>query len=161
MNHKALAALLTAFIVTPADAGDMYAGVKLGQTKYNIPGVNYSPYGIGVLGGYIINPNFSVEAEYIDLSSINSSRAADIGVSALAFYPGDQPFSLYAKISYNSSTWHTPSDVQYNTAFAHGLGCQYDATPSASIRFSWDRHMIGNQVVINIDVLSVAGIVRF
>lgn len=161
MHKTALAALLAAIIITPVEAAEMYGGVKLGQAKYNIPGVTYSPSAIGVLGGYTINPNFAVEAEYSYLGSANSSSATDMGVSALAFYPGDLPFSLFAKISYTSSIWKTLNQVQYNASFTHGLGCQYEATQSVSIRFGWDRHIVGNQVAVNVDVLSLAGIVRF
>jgi len=161
MNKTALAALLAAFAAAPSNAADMYAGVKLGQAKYNIPSLSYSPFAAGVLGGYTINPNLAVEAEYIYLGKVNSSIATAMGVSALAFYPGDKPFSLFAKLSYASSTWKVPNQVQYNSSFIHGMGFQYDANKSASVRFSWDRHLVGNQVAINIDTLSVAGIFRF
>ncbi len=156
MHKTALAALLAAIVAVPADAADKYVGVRLGQAKYNITGVTDSPSAFGVLGGYTINPNLAVEAEYIYLDS-----ASAMGVSALAFYPGDEPFSLFAKLSYTRSQWKTANQLQNNASFTHGLGCQYDATQSMSVRFEWDRHMVGNQVAVNIDVLSVAGIVRF
>lgn len=161
MHKTALAALLAAFAAAPADAADMYAGVRLGQAKYNITGVTYSPSAVGVLVGHTINPNFAVEAEYIYLGSTNSSSAAAMGVSALAFYPGDKPFSLFAKLSYANSIWKVSNQVQHNSSFTHGLGCQYDATQSVSVRFGWDRYMVGSQIAINVDVLSVAGLVRF
>lgn len=162
MKKTALAALLAAFAAAPADAADMYAGVSLGKSKYIMTGVTDAPpSAVGVFGGYTINPNLAVEAEYIYLGSVNSSSATAMGVSALAFYPGDEPFSLFAKLSYTSSIWKTTNQVQYNSSFTHGLGCQYDATQAVSIRFSWDRYMVGNQVAINVDVLSIAGIVRF
>lgn len=161
MYKTALAALLAAFVATSADAADTYAGVRLGQAKYNITGVTYTPSAVGVLGGYTVNPNLAVEAEYIYLGSTNSSSATAMGVSALAFYPGDQPFSLFAKLSYANSTWKVANQEQHNSSFTQGLGCQYDTTPSASVRFSWDRYMVGNQVDVNVDVLSIAGIVRF
>jgi OOP family OmpA-OmpF porin len=161
MHKTALAALLAALVAAPADAADMYVGVRLGQTKYNITGVTDTPSAFGVFGGYNINPNLAVEAEFMDLGSIDPSSATVMSVSALAFYPGDEPFSLFAKLSYANSEWKTPNQVQHNSSFTHGLGCQYDASQSVSVRFSWDRHMVGNQVAINVDVLSVAGLVRF
>jgi len=161
MNKTALAAVLAAFITAPASAAEKYAGVRLGQAKYNTQGATALPVAIGVLGGYAIDPSFAVEAEYSYLGSINSSNASAIGVSALAFYPGDKPFSLFAKLSYTISKWKSSNMVQYNSSFTHGMGGQYDATPTVSFRFSWDRHMIGNQVAINIDMLSIVGIVKF
>ena len=161
MNKTALAALLAAFVATPADAADLYAGIKLGKSRYDITGVITPPTAIGVFGGYTFNPNLAVEAEYIDLGNNGTSSATAMDVSALLFYPGDAPFSLYAKLSYASSTWKAPNQVQYNSSFTYGLGCQYDASQSLSFRLSWDRYLLGNQVATNADVLSFAGMVRF
>ena len=161
MNKAVLATLLAVLNSVPAYAADMYAGFKAGQAKYSIPGTIYSPTAIGLFAGYSLNPSLAFEAEYIDLGSITPSKARAKGVSALLFYPGGEPFTLFAKLSYSSSTWKTPSQVIYNSSFTHGLGAQYNATPSASIRLSWDRYMLGNQVAINVDVLSIAGIFKF
>ena len=161
MHKTALAALLAAFVAAPADAADMYAGVRLGKAKYTISGMINSPTAIGVLGGYTISPNLAVEAEYIDLGNTGSSRTTAMGVSALAFYPGDMPFSLFVKLSYASSAWKVLNQVQHNSSFTYGLGGQYDINQLMSVRFSWDRYMIGNQVAVSVDVLSVAGMVRF
>ena len=161
MNKTALAALLAAFIATPAEAGDMYAGFKLGKSRHNITGVINTPTAFGVFGGYEINPDFAIEAGYIDLGNFGSNKATAADISALFFYPGDQPFSLYAKISYASSTWKVPGQVQYNSSFTPGLGFQYNTSESTSFRFAWDRYMIGNPDVSNVDVLNVAGILRF
>lgn len=161
MLRTALAALMAAFVSAPACAADMYAGVRLGQAKYNITGVSYTPSAVGVLAGRTINPNLAVEAEYIYLGSTNSSSATALGVSALAFYPGDRPLSLFAKLSYTSSIWKVSNQVQHNSSFTHGLGAQYDANQAVNVRFGWDRYMVGNQVAINVDVLSIACLFKF
>lgn len=161
MIKIALAVLLTVVDVAPANAADWYAGFNAGPAKYNIPNTIYSPTAIGIFGGYPINPILAVEAELVELGNVNSSRASVMGVSALLFYPDEEPFTLYAKLSYTSSEWRVSNQVQYNSSITHGLGCQYEATPKVKIRFGWDRYMIGNRVAINVDVLSVAGIFRF
>jgi OOP family OmpA-OmpF porin len=161
MNKTALAALLAAFIATPVEAGDMYAGIKLGKSRHNISGVINTPTALGIFGGYKINPDFAIEAGYIDLGNFGSNKATAADVSALFFYPGDEPFSMYAKISYASSAWKVPGQVQYNSSFTPGLGLNYDTSQSTSFRFAWDRYMIGNPDVANIDVLNFAGIFRF
>jgi len=161
MKKTALAALLAAFIATPVEAGDMYAGVKIGKSRHSITGVTNTPTALGLYGGYKVNPEFGVEAEYMDLGSFGGVKATAADVSALFFYPGDDPFSLYAKISYASTAWKIPGQVQYNSSFTHGFGLRYNTSPSTSFRFSWDRYMLGNQVVFNADVVSVAGIYRF
>jgi hypothetical protein len=161
MNKTALAILLAAFIATATEAGDLYAGIKLGKSRHNITGVINTPTAIGVFGGYTINPNLAVEAEYIDLGNFGNNKATATDVSALFFYPGDEPFSLYAKVSYASSAWKVPGHVQYNSSYTPGLGFRYDTSQSTSFRFAWDRYMIGNPDVLNVDVLNVAGIFRF
>jgi len=95
------------------------------------------------------------------LGNLGNNKATAADVSALFFYPGDEPFSLYAKISYASSTWKVLGQAQHNSSFTHGLGFRYNTSPSTSIRFAWDRYMIGNPDVLNVDVLNVAGIFRF
>lgn len=161
MNRTVLAALLFTFIATPVKAGDMYTGIKLGKSRHSITGVINTPVAFGVFGGYTINPNLAVEAEYISLGNFGNNKATAADVSALFLYPGDEPFSLYAKISYASTAWKIPGQVQYNSSFTHGFGLRYHTTPSTSFRFAWDRYLIGNPDVINVDVLSVAGIYRF
>lgn len=161
MNKTALAALLALFISAPVAAGDMYAGIKLGKSRSSIPGVTNTPSAFGIFGGYTINPYLAFEAGYIDLGSFGGSKATAADISALLFYPGDEPFSLYAKLSYASSTWKTPDQVQYNSSFTQGLGLQYNTSASTSLRLAWDRYMLGNPDVNNVDVYYLAGIYRF
>jgi len=161
MKKVALAAIVTAFIAAPVEAENMYAGIKMGKSRHSITGVTDSPRAIGLYGGYKINPDFAIEAEYIDLGNFGGIKATAADVSALFFYPGDEPFSLYAKISYASTAWKIPGQAQNNSSFTHGFGLRYNINPSTSLRFAWDRYMIGNQAVFNVDVLSVAGLYRF
>ncbi len=161
MKKTALVALLVASIAFPVEAEDMYAGIKIGKSRHSITGVTNSPSAVAVFGGYKINPDFAIEAEYIDLGSFSGVKAAGVDVSALFFYPGDDPFSLYARISYASTTWKMPGETQRNSSFTHGFGLRYNFDPKTTLRFSWDRYLLGNPVVFNVDVVSVAGIHRF
>jgi hypothetical protein len=161
MKKTALAAFLSALIALPAEAGNMYAGIKMGKSRHSITGVTKSPSAFAVFGGYKISPEFAIEAEYIDLGSFGGVKASATDVSALFFYPGDDPFSLYAKISYASTAWKTPGQAQYNSSFTHGFGLRYNFDPKTTLRFSWDRYMLGNQVEFNVDVVSVSGIYKF
>jgi len=161
MKKTALAALLSTLIALPVEAADIYAGIKMGKSRHSIAGVINSPSAFAVFGGYKINPDFAIEAEYIDLGSYSGVKAAAANVGALFFYPGDDPFSLYAKISYASTAWKIPGQPQYNSSFTHGFGLRYNFDPKTTLRFSWDRYLLGNQAVFNVDVVSVAGIYRF
>ncbi|MFZ5523619.1 MAG: outer membrane beta-barrel protein [Pseudomonadota bacterium] len=161
MKKTVLAALLSAFIAAPVAAENMYAGFKMGKSRHNITGVTNSPIASGVFGGYKVNPDFAIEAGYIDLGRFGNVKASAADVSALFYYPGDESFSLYAKISYASTAWKLPGQAQHNSSFTHGFGFRYNISPLTTIRFAWDRYMIGNPDVLNVDVLSVAGIYGF
>jgi len=156
-----LGAFLTALIITPAGAEDMYVGAKLGKTKHNISGADNSPTAFGLLGGYKVDTNLFVEVEYLDLGNFAAAAAKAIDVSGLYFYPGDRPFSLFAKLSYAASSLKAGNQTQYNSAFTYGVGLQFEFGPKQSYRFGLDRHMLGNQLVNNVDVLSVTGLYRF
>jgi len=161
MNKISLAALLVALLTTSASAENMYIGLKVGKIKHTINGVPSTPTDVGILGGYMISPELAFEIEYIDLGSYGTSRANATDVSLLYFYPEDEPFSLYAKLSYAASEWRTPPQSEYYSGFTHGLGIQYNDSPVLSYRFGLDRHTLGNQAAINVDALSVTGIFHF
>jgi hypothetical protein len=161
MYRTALAAMLAIFIAAPAAAGDLYAGIKWGKSRHSIQGETNTPSALGIFGGYTINPYLSFEAGYTDLGSFSGGKATAGDVSALLFYPGDEPFSLYAKLSYASSTWKTPNQMQHNSSFTQGLGLRYNTSTSTSFRVAWDRYLLGNPDVSNVDVFYLAGIYRF
>ncbi len=161
MNKTAFAALLCLFIAIPAYAGDMYAGIKLGRSRHSIPAVTNSPKAIGFIGGYRLDPAFTIEAGYIDLGNFGGNKATSVDISALFFYPGNDPFSMYAKISYAGTKWHVPGQTEQNSSFTHGLGFRYIYSPSTIFRLSWDRYMIGNPDVVNVDVYYFAGLYSF
>jgi len=161
MNRISLITLLAALLTTSASAADMYTGLKIGKVKHTINGVPSTPTDIGILGGYMISPELAFEIEYIDLGNYGASRANATDVSLLYFYPEDEPFSLYAKLSYAASEWRSQGQSEYYSGFTHGLGIQYNDSPALSYRFGLDRHMLGNHAEINIDALSITGIFRF
>src|SRR5450759_4736451 len=80
MKKIAIAALLSV-VVAPAVAADephMYAGLRAGPANTNIDNVingntSGNPTGWGIFVGHIVNPNFSVEAEYLNLGEIKSN----------------------------------------------------------------------------------------
>jgi len=161
MNKIALFALLAVSIALPAAAGDMYAGIKYGKSRNSIPSVTNSPSAFGIFGGYTINPYFGFEAGYIDLGNFGGNKATATDFSALLFYPGDEPFSMYAKLSYASSAWNVPGKMQNNSSFTPGLGFRYNTSASTALIIAWDRYMLGNPNVYNVDVFYLAGIYRF
>lgn len=161
MIRIALAALIAIFIANPAEAGDVYAGMKLGKSRYSMPNANNTPTGFGIFGGYALNADLAMEAGYTSLGNIGGNTASAADFSALLFYPSNEPFAVYLKLIYASTTWKIPGQTQYNSSFSQGLGFRYDASASISLRFAWDRYLIGNPDVTNVDLYYLAGIYRF
>ena len=75
MKKIVIAALLSTFVATPAVAADFYAGVRQGSVNYGYSFVtNNDQAGFGLLGGYIINDNFAMEIEFMDLGGFDVAR---------------------------------------------------------------------------------------
>lgn len=169
MKKIAFITLLAAFAAAPAVAADFYAGVKLGQANYNYSNLTKNnPTGFGVFGGYTINQNFAVEAEYIDLGSIAaaglSSKTDAWGVSAIGSYPINEQFSVFGKLGFARSTMkQTPAYTAKNTSATYGLGGQYNASQSVGVRFGWERYKVGDARTntAGVNLYSVAGVFKF
>lgn len=160
MYKIVFAALVTTF-VSAANAADMYVGVKLGETKSHIARVAYTPSTFGVSAGRMLDPNWAIEAEYLELGNMGISSASALSTSAVGFYPGNEPLSLFAKINLAHTRWVAPGQVQGKSFLSYGMGGQYDASSSVSVRLSWDVYKIGSPTSTIAEVLSVTGMVRF
>ena len=155
------AAILITLAIAPSHAADSYVGVKLGKAKSNTAGAAYTPSTFGVLAGRMFDPNWAVEAEYLDLGNIAAANTSAISLSAVGLYPGNEPFSLFAKLGLAHTRWAAPDQVQGKSFLSYGLGGQYDFTLTESIRIGWELYKIGNQVTTKVEVLSVTGMIQF
>lgn len=168
MKKITLAVLLSAFAAAPAVAADFYAGIKLGQANYNYTNLTKNnPTGFGVLGGYAINENFAVEAEYVDLGSITSpgsnAKSNVWGLSAIGSYPINEQFSVFGKLGFARSSIKTTVTAK-KTSATYGLGGQYNVSPSVGVRLGWDLYKVGGAAAINpanVNLYSVAGVFKF
>lgn len=155
MKKIIIAALLTAVVAAPAVAADMYVGVKLGNVNYGYTNVtNNSQAGYGLLGGYTINENFSMEAEYNSLGGFTGGtdtvKGSSIGVSGIGSYPFNPQFSLFGKLGIASTSLKitTPGFSALtvtNTGLAIGLGGQYNVSPEVGIRVGYDINKVGKE----------------
>lgn len=96
--------MLSAVVAAPAVAADFYAGVRVGQARTGIDNTTLTtsnPTGFGVFGGYTINPNFAVEAEYLNLGEVKGNgggaKSTGFSVSGVGSYPINEQFSLFGK----------------------------------------------------------------
>ncbi|MBI3221968.1 MAG: porin family protein [Nitrosomonadales bacterium] len=169
MKKIAIAALLSSLVSVPAVAADFYAGIKLGQTKYSYSNLTKNnPTGLGILGGYTINNNFAIEAEYTDLGNLAAAGLTAtntaFSISAVGSYPINDQFSVFGKLGIARATMkQTPAYTAKNTSATYGLGGQYNASQSVGIRLGWDRYKIGDAITntANADIYSVAGVFKF
>ena len=136
----AVVLLSCAALATPAVAANapVYAGLQVGD--------NY----VGILGGYQLDPMYSVEVSYI--SGDNGSNVwgdidySSIGVAGVAMFPvkpqGMSPFSLFAKAGFERATVKTKffgETRRYtDTNLVLGGGAQYDFNSNVSGRLGID-----------------------
>jgi OOP family OmpA-OmpF porin len=180
MKKIAIAALLC-FVTAPAVASNIYAGVKVGQANTHLDNLTLdssNPTGWGVFIGHDFNPNFAIEAEYLNLGEIksgsNSIKSKGFSVSGIGSIPFNEQFSLFGKLGYAVITGKpggsfTGSDTN-NRALTYGFGGQFNITPLVGVRLGWDKYKFNdstnpgfNGYGTNGDatLISIAGILKF
>jgi OOP family OmpA-OmpF porin len=179
MKKIAIVVLLS-IVAAPAFSADMYAGVRVGQANTSLDNITLDsskPTGWGAFVGHDFNPNFAVEAEYLNLGEIksgsNSVKSTGFSVSGVASFPFNEQFSLFGKLGYAIITGKpggsfTGSDIN-NRAFTYGLGGQLNITPSVGIRLGWDKYRFndnsngfnGYGTNGNATLVSIGGLFKF
>jgi OOP family OmpA-OmpF porin len=168
-------------VAAAADDG-FYAGAGIGQsfTTITFAGAGSSTYtdtAYKLLGGYAVNKNFAVEAEYINLGtfkgSVVNAAATGYGMSAVGTLPVAESFSLYGKVGFSSVTTTlsvSPGFVllvpasQSKSGVSFGLGGQFNVSQNAAIRLSLDSYQYaagGNALVGRAGVYGVSGVFKF
>lgn len=176
MKKIAIAVLLSA-VVVPAVAADMYAGVRVGKDKNSYDNSTLTtdnPTALGVFGGYSFNPNFAVEAEYINLGEVKngvfSAKSDGFSVSGVGSYPINEQFSLFGKLGYAMLTSKFSGGASVpdrkSNAVTYGLGGQYNVSPSVGVRLGWDKYKFngstnGVQANGNANLYSIGGVFKF
>jgi len=177
MKKIAIVVLISAFIAAPAVASDtgFYIGAKLGSVNYGYSNVsNNSQAGFGLLGGYTINENFAVEAEYDSLGGFDSNNGTikghSFGFSGVGSLPLSQQFSLFGKLGIASSTLKDTAkpgwvgDFTYNnTGLTIGFGGQVNVGKEIGIRAGIDIYPVGDAVstTSSAGMLYVGGVFKF
>ena len=181
MKKIAIAALLSAVMV-PAVANDMgdmdkhmYVGLRAGPANTDIDkivnsGASGNPTGWGIFVGHIVNPNFSVEAEYLNLGEIknntNTQKSTGFDVALLGAYPFNDQFSLFGRLGYAMITGKpggqfAGSDTK-NRGLTYGFGGQFNVTPVVGIRLGWDTYRFNdNGTNGHANFYSIGGLVKF
>lgn len=174
MKKIAIAVLLSAFVSVPAVATDIYAGVKLGSVNYGYSNVtNNGQAGLGLLGGFAINENFAVEAEYNSLGGFTGGadtvKGSSLGMSGVGSYPINEQFSLFGKLGIASTSLKITAPgfsatTVTNTGLTIGFGGQYNVSPSVGIRVGIDSYKVGKKpttTTASAGMLYVGGVFKF
>jgi OOP family OmpA-OmpF porin len=173
MKKIAIAVVLLSAVVAPAVAADNYVGIRAGQAKTSIENNTFNtgtvnstnPTGWGVFIGHDFNPNFAVEAEYLNLVN-GSVKSTGFSVSGVGSFPINEQFSLFGKLGYAMITGSpggsfTGSD-QKSRALTYGVGGQFNVAPSVGIRLGWDKYKFNDTSMNgNASLVSIGGLIKF
>lgn len=162
MKKQLLAVLIgasTLAAVPAMAAGQMYAGLWLGQSKVDLdvdlpPGISEDDTDtfLSIGGGYKFSENAAVEVAYNDFGEWSASgggakatvEATSISVAAVGSYPLDGGFSILGKIGLEM--WDAEGGGAFSgededgTDIFFGFGGGYDLTEAVSARLEYQLH---------------------
>ncbi len=132
------------------------AGAALGQSYVKMGcdaahTCDKSDSGFKLYGDYTVNPNFAVEAAYVELgeasesnltNEIFSAKTSGVAAYGIGVYPMEK-LSLFAKLGLSSlttkvSTPTTGNKSNSNTNIAWGFGAAYALTDRIAVNAVWD-----------------------
>jgi OmpA-OmpF porin, OOP family len=169
---SAVAMLLATFSMSAfaADSG-FYTGGTVGQSSTSLDNVTLSKKSdtaFSLLGGYKINQNLGVEAEYVNLGKVSSTTAWSADISAIAAtavvaIPVYTDFAFYGKLGFAKTSFgHATNGIPVSrTTATFGLGGQFKIDPSLDVRVGWDRYAVGDAVSGNSDLIAVGIVYNF
>ena len=157
MKKSAIAALLTAFIATPAladNTGNFYVAADFGSATYsNLPGWS-NPGVIRIAGGMHLSPVLAVELGYSMFGDSNTVlptwgpatiSASSFQVAAVASLPLSRQFDLIGKLGlannyedYSDASGGSGSWSQSDLLI--GFGAQINVNSQVSVRALYDSY---------------------
>jgi len=176
-----IALLSVCFAPTAVAAGKgFYIGAKFGSVNYGYDNVsNNSQAGYGLLGGYVINDYFAIEAEFNRLGGFDTVdsiiKGKSFGISGVGTLPLNPEFSLFGKLGITSSSLEDSPKPGYlggvythtNTGLNIGFGGQFNVNEAVGIRFGLDGYPVRHtdysytSYISSASMLYIGGIVKF
>ena len=151
MKRIVIATLLSAFIATPAFAGNTgkyYVAADLGAATYsNISSPN--PSVMRVAGGYHFSPEFAVELGYSMFGDSNNgfatTSATSLQIAAVGRLPLDKQFDLIGKLGLASNVEDYYEATGYSASYSQsdlliGFGAEYHVNSKVSVRALYDNY---------------------
>ena len=170
MKKQLLALAILGTLASSAYAAeDFYVGARVGQATSTATGLTKSIDGtLGIMGGYRVNKNFAVEANFDDLGRVYSGAASAktnvYGLSALGSVAVAERCDVFGKLGYSSVLMSPSAGISHRkNDFSYGLGAQYNLNREVGIRAGWDRYAVGNSAGATSaeNVYTVGGIYKF
>lgn len=185
----ALAAGALAPNVALAQSSGVYLGGGIGQSKARdgcgaLGGIGFTgscddtDTAWKIFGGYQINPNFAIEAGYVDLGKFRASglgltaesKAKTWLLDAVGILPLANNFSVLGKAGLHR--WDADTRVvsgasasDKGTDFTFGFGAGYEFNPNLGLRLEWERFQkVGRDATTgksDVDLLSLGLRYRF
>lgn len=189
-----VAALATAgWLFSAQGLAQPYVGFSAGQSDVDesmvIPGlldpggtVDGKDGAFKLFGGYQFNPNFALEAAFVDLGDVSYSgfftgtpggpvsggriQNSGLNLSAVGVVPLGERFVLFGKVGmflwYSEATDVTGGTFFYSeedgSDLSFGLGASMALGPRVSLRAEWERFDISN---VDVDLVTLGFAYRF
>jgi OOP family OmpA-OmpF porin len=166
------------FAVTGTVAAQGYIGAGAGITTVDIcddisgPGVSCDDKdtGLKIFGGFKFNPNFGVEASWVDLGEVTASgpggtatiEVDGFGVAAVGMIPINPQFGVFGKIG--AYMWDANANApgfsasDDGTDIMFGAGVNWNFSSHFGLRAEWERFDIDGD---DVDFLSIGAQYNF
>lgn len=174
-----IAVLVSCCIGGPAFAQGGYIGAGVGLTTMDIcddlGGLGFTncddeDTGIKIFGGYKFNPNFGVEASWVDLGEVSvagpggsASVAVDgFGLAAVGMIPLNERFGVFGKVGlymWDVSGGGLATGISDDGSdIMFGAGVNWNLTDRFGLRAEWERFDIDGD---DVDFLSIGAQLNF
>ncbi|MDP1899990.1 MAG: outer membrane beta-barrel protein [Rubrivivax sp.] len=131
-------------------AEGLYVGGSVGASRLSDDVVGGAPAdrsgtGLKLYGGYVVNPNFSVEAGVVRLGKVTSAvgdvKSGGLFVDAVGVWPLSNNFSLLGRVGvFNGGLDSSLVGDDRGASVKFGAGAQYAIDKNISVRGEWERY---------------------
>lgn len=162
MLRKALIASSILLLSATANAEGGYIGLSVGKSDVDLYGFDDGS-SMAITGGYKINPNFAVEASYVDLGDSSDNiapvwtlEASGLNFAAVGILPINQKVDLFGKVGLfmwdaslnEAGTGEIASDDGTDLSF--GFGLTGKLTEQFGLTFEYQQFELDDVDVSNI-----------
>ena len=140
-----------------------YLGAKTGTIKNSFHTLSGNSIAYGLIGGYLVGPDFALELGYSNLGALESViKFSALEFSAIAFFPITARFTLVGKLGIAKTTKSAFGYKPSRLGPTYGIGGKTDINQTISLRLGWDHYVYeGGLLKAEGDLFSVVGTIKF